>query len=282
MSNVDKVWWGDLYFAVSENESNSLYDDVILPWLSTSGDIMQLLTSVRNLSETPTDEEEKQFVLWDLYALSRINDFFLLPFQNSDLNRWEGSSISMEQYLRFFENLGLNPFEPKHGEAFSPFHHEIVSVEQSADSAEPISVVGSQWPGFMYGEMLFSRSGVRVRGGADFVRKNVAEASTLYFTHRRLNRPTEDLSMGWGHNSQWRTAFRRDYEINGQLLFNVDGKKSLLRESKTDSVDDYGLTVPDRIELCMNRCFVRTEKPHGDLFPYVDYIGISANSRELV
>ncbi|MCC7531570.1 MAG: hypothetical protein IT342_23910 [Candidatus Melainabacteria bacterium] len=222
------------------------------------------------MSETPKNEEEKQLMLWDLYALSRVNDFFLLPFQNCELSKWKGSAVSMEQYLCFFQQLGLKPFEPKHGDVFSPFHHEIVSVEQSADAAEPISIVRAQWPGLMYGELLFSRSGVRVKGGADFVFKNIAETSTLYFAHRRLMRPTEDLSMGWGSNSQWRTSFRRDYEINGQLFFNVDGNRRLSTKPETNQIDDYGLTVEDRIELCLNRCFIRTDKPHEDLFPYED------------
>lgn len=281
MNNVDRVWWGDLYLAVTRTESDSLYKSVILPWLSSSGDIMQLLASVKRLSETPKDKDERQFVLWDLYALSRINDFFLLPFQNSDMNKWEGSTISMEQYLHFFQDLGLKPFEPKHGDIFSPFHHEIISVEQSADAAEPISVVGSEWPGLLYGEMLFSRSGVRVRGGTDFINKTVAETSTLYFTHRRLSRPTEDLSMGWGHNSQWRTDFRRDYEVDGNLLFNVDGKRDLLSPPETTEPDADGLTIEDRIELCMNRCFIKPEKPHADLWVYDDRLAVSSDAREM-
>ena len=28
--------------------------------------------------------------------------------------------------------------------------------------------------------------------------------------------------MGWGHNSQWRTEFRRDYQLPGRFLYNVD------------------------------------------------------------
>jgi hypothetical protein len=130
-------------------------------------------------------------------------------------------------------------------------------------------VVEHRWPGLKFGEMIFSRSGVRVTGGRCHVVKEVAENSTLYFTHRRLHRRTQDLSMGWGSNSQWRTDFRRDYEANGRRHYNSQGR-NLLGEEASVEQDRDGLTALERIELCQNRCFIRRRLEDTDLWPYDD------------
>jgi hypothetical protein len=67
------------------------------------------------------------------------------------------------------------------------------------------------WPGFWFGDLLFSRAGVRVRAPQHLIDATVATTSTLYFTFRREPRRTNDLSHGWGSNSQWRTSFPRFY-----------------------------------------------------------------------
>src|SRR6266550_1650701 len=91
---------------------------------------------------------------------------------------------------------------------YSPFFHEIVR---------------QFWPGLMFGSMMFARAGVGVRCHPTILRKDVAETSPMYFTYSRRRRLTVDLSMGWGHNSQWRTNFRRDYVDGDVYHFNVDG-----------------------------------------------------------
>ena len=154
--------------------------------------------------------------------------------------------VSIEQYLRFFIDVG---FTPVFSRRFSSFQNEIVRVLPSQDDAAPISVCEVLWPGLMYGDMLFSRSGVAVTGGTRHVLKDVAENSTLYFTYRRLTRKTNDLSMGWGSNSQWRTAFRRDYACQGRWFYNIDGKHSLNSVSPSEE-DRDNLTSDERIELC--------------------------------
>jgi hypothetical protein len=95
----------------------------------------------------------------------------------------------------------------------------------------------------------------------------VAEQSTLYFTHRRLYRKTMDLSVGWGSNSQWRTSFRRDYEHDGCFLYNVDGEIDLTSDSQFNK-DHIELPVLERIELCKNRCFIISMREDSDLWPY--------------
>ena len=91
--------------------------------------------------------------------------------------------------------------------------------------------------------------------------KEVAERSTLYWAFARNNRPTEDLSNGWGSNSQWRTSFRRDYELDGTLYYNVDAKDS-------PGAFDPELDDAERLELLRHRCFVTCTKRSDDRLPW--------------
>lgn len=61
------------------------------------------------------------------------------------------------------------------------------------------------------------------------------------------------MSFGWGHNSQWKTDFRRDYLTTEAFHFNVDGELNL----DNPDVDPDGETVGDRGELLQHRCLVR-------------------------
>ena len=149
---------------------------------------------------------------------------------------------------------------------FTPFLHEVVMVDQHDNDDAPIGVVKELWPGLMLGEMLVSRAGVVVSGGRNHIIKAVAESSTLYWTYRRRARAYADLSHGWGSNSQWRTAFRRDYRIGGTLFLNVDGEREIATSLDAQGAD--GLTQDECIELLTHRCFVTTDKAHHDLWPY--------------
>jgi hypothetical protein len=202
----------------------------------------------------------------NLYALSRVNDYLLLSFQGDAAAAGPRAGLTLDEYAQFFVHRGFHLVERNR---YSPFCHEIVRVEQSQDADEPIRILAEIWPGLMLGDMMFSRAGVAVLGGRAHVVKEVAESSTLYFTHRRLSRQTNDLSMGWGSNSQWRTDFRRDYESDGMRIYNFDGTNRL-NVLAVSGVDRDGLTPGERIELCRNRCFVVTSKSHEDLWPFDD------------
>jgi hypothetical protein len=168
--------------------------------------------------------------LWQLYALSRVVDVLRLDADISE----------------FMESLGLQRIEQG---AFHPFFHEVVSIGDA---------FAEVWPGYMLGPLVIARAGVVATG---FV-KEVAEHSTMYWAYRRANRPTEDLSMGWGSNSQWRTSFRRDYLLDGMLYYNVDGRGGR-------GIDD-DLDAAEKLELLRHRCFVRCRKRHDDRWPYDD------------
>lgn len=251
---------------IGSYSERGLYRDVLLPWVDANGDERDWLRSFAERRGGPIPPAAVED-LWRLYALGVVNETLLLRFQPLGAGgEWEGPDLSLTEYESFFTALGL---ELGPAGEFSPFYHEIVRVEQSANDDDPITLLDVSWPGLMLEPMMFSRAGVIVSGGRHHVLKSAAEASTMYWAYWRRYRPYHDLSHGWGSNSSWRTRFRRDYRIRDTLYFNVDGENDLAAPASGEG-DRDGLTSEERIELLTNRCFIRTEKPHDDLWPYDD------------
>ena len=190
--------------------------------------------------------------LWDAYAVHRVDSWLRLGFQQPARDDDEPIDVTVDAYVELWRGLGLSAIAPP---VFHPFFVEIVDVEPDEDPAAPPTLLELVWPCLMWGRMLFARAGGRVRAGADVLDRRVACTSTLYWAHLRRDRPCQDLSTGWGSNSQWRTSFRRDY-VDGELLrYNVDAKP---RRDATDPRDD---------ELLRYRCAVRASAL-DDAFPY--------------
>lgn len=256
-----------LFFALHEYRGSEIGRDILEPWLEASEHQIAWLKSFGDRKGDPippaTNEE-----LWDLYALGRANEVMLLRFQQgrADGTDWQGPPIAPPDYANFMELMGLKVVTESQ---FSPFYHEIVEVDHDLQ-ASTIEIMETVWPCLMLGPMMFSRAGVRIAANRSHISKEVAESSTLYWAFRRKNRPFHDLSHGWGHNSQWRTEFRRDYRFSSKLYFNVDAEydASSWRERLQEDGDEDDLTDEDYIELITHRCFVRTTKPHDDRFPY--------------
>src|SRR5688572_6357517 len=116
----------------------------------------------------------------------------------------------------------------------------------------------------MLGNMMFCRAGCVVTGGRGHAAADIAGRSRLYWTIRRKDRPCHDPSHGWGSNSQWRTALRRDYQTSDGFHYNVDARESL--NTAGEVVD--GLPRSVMIELVRHRCFVKTALDDSDLYPY--------------
>jgi hypothetical protein len=247
-------------------------------WLPRLGPVMTELGRYRELATSATAKKEE---LWQWYGLSRVNELLVgglageLPHQRDylkrDLHRRDAlfqydalvhgklPKVGLAEYREFFQALG---FTLVGDGPFSPFRHEVVEVTEG--DGETVDEV--LWPGLMFGELMFARGGVRVRSRK--LVKAIAERSPLYFTWWRPHRETEDLSHGWGSNSQWRTELRRDYASGGQLHYNVDGKWPVEQEIAQRA--DADLTVEERIELLTHRCFVRCEKRPWGRWPYGD------------
>jgi hypothetical protein len=280
-----------LYHLLEDYEGSRLFEEVLRPYVPGARQTIEELAPFRRMNSERDAYEVSTDHLYQWYALSRVNDFLLMSFQRGHGLDWEGPfhgpdyrqsrehdkiarckrpDISLDDYLCFFAELG---FEISTATPFSPFYHEIVEVVEDPDFGTGSRVEHVFWPGLMFGDLMFSRAGVQIRCSPGAIRKEVAERSPLHFTFWRRRRPTHDLSEGWGHNSQWGTAMRRDYVDGGRFHYNVDGEYYLdetypdrVREDGWDEND--GLSLEERIEVLRHRCFVRADK--GDAWPYRD------------
>lgn len=235
---------------------------LLLEWAAQLAPTMQSLAPFASAAARQLQGEEILEGLWELYALSRVNDLLLLPFQPVAPSEHEREQpvtpITLDDYLTFWEHLGLRRYLPR---AFHPFFCEIVAVEPADDPEAPAQLREIHWPALFLGDLLISRAGVSVVAGANHLNADIAPRSTLSFTHRRRARPSRDLSRDWGHNSQWRTAFRRDYCDGDILYYNVDGKIDVWARSPADDINFMSrdlLSPRERYELLVHRCFVLT------------------------
>ncbi len=174
-------------------------------------------------------------LLHELYALSRIGDVLVAPFQEpSDLARsdvWDGPlpepdvwDVPLPEptaYGRFCEALEMTRVDERR---FHPFFHEIVAVEIADGLDAEIELVDEVWPGYMLGCLLFMRAGVRVRACATSLSPAAAQ-SPLWFSWWRRNRFTVDASHTESWNDKWMTHFRRDYSLTDRLIYNVDARE---------------------------------------------------------
>lgn len=245
----------ELYDALLACETREAVAAVLRGWLVDHADerIWIERWSAAVATVPACDDED----LCRLYGLSRVNDLLLLGLQPPH-----------DDYLGFMTGLGMRVVTR---EAFHPYFHEIVAIEASPDSSAPPRVQREIWPCLVLGNLLFSRAGCALVAGREHMDPEIAASTTLYWTHRRNHRPVQDLSAGWGHNSQWRTRFRRDYWLGVSLHYNVDAHLDVRAAQLTNpNPAREDLTAEERVELLTHRCFVRTRKAHDELWPYDD------------
>lgn len=254
----DQLPYRQLHDEMLEYDGDALFDEVLAPWLRAQDGERRWLDAMRTRrgDPVPTVRQEES---GRLYALSRIVQLLELSFTPRTLAEgWTVAPVSRDEFARFMDALGLEPVERA---GFHPFYHEVVTVDQAPEEDAAPELAETLWPGYMLGPLQISRGGVRVRAGRRHLVKEIAEGSTLYWAYARNNRRTEDLSRGWGGNSQWRTGFRRDYALDGALHYNVDA-----RDPGPGAGIDF--TAAERAELLRHRCFVTCTRPSDDLFPY--------------
>ncbi|MEW1691393.1 hypothetical protein ACIQOF_07215 [Streptomyces sp. NPDC091265] len=265
------IYARELFTSLRDHVGHDPYAAVVVPWLSRAevGYRGRLADATDRLCRETFDGPAtvRADLSWELYALSRVSDVLLLPFQppaaTAEEAPWarrvhpldQRPGLDMTQYLQIFTQLGLAPFDETG--TFDPFLHEVVEVEQAEDPDEPARVTGLVWPGLWLGRLLFSRAGVRIRAGVHHAERGVADRSPLYWTFVRRHRPTVDLSHGWGHNSQWRTEFRLDYRTETGELVNADGCEDIDANEDVDFPSAL-LTPEERRHLVRNRCLLRT------------------------
>ncbi|MEW2175097.1 hypothetical protein AB0890_01970 [Streptomyces sp. NPDC005406] len=259
----------ELYETLARYEEGEPYRTLVVPWVDRAqGGYRSWLAAAAEDDSWWAEKGAKhdgQELVWELYALHRVSDRLLLTFQpHIEVPGSTGprALVSVREYLDVFTSLGMAPFAG--GEAFDPFLHEIVEVEQADDPHAPIEITEALWPGLMLGRLLFNRAGVRIRAGVEHAQRGVADRSPLYWTFRRRHRPTVDLSQGWGGNSQWRTDFRLDYRTPAGDRLNVAGNRPIdgtadlhPRHPNNLSPEERLLTPGGRRELLRHRCLLR-------------------------
>jgi hypothetical protein len=256
--HIDQQPYRQLHDEILDYEGDAPYADLLRPWLAANQGERRWLDALRGRRGDPVPAVPQE-ELWRLYALSRIMELLQLSFAPRTLgDRWDVVPIAADEHARFAEALGLQAVDHA---GFHPFYHEVVTVDELPDEASPPQVAQVLWPGWRLGPLLISRAGCRVRAGRRHLVKEIAERSTLYWAYARNNRPTDDPGRGWGGNSQWRTAFRRDYALDGALYYNVDGRDH-------PGARDPELDDADRAELLRHRCFVTRTTPGDDRWPY--------------
>jgi hypothetical protein len=266
------AWWRGLWDQMRSYSGHDWAEDVLLPWVEGhQGDVDSLHEMGQPAASDRAASEEQ---LWDLYALSRVLDVLISPFQPVDPTvesidritppRWELEPPTPDAYAAFCQALNLTPMDD---EPFHPFLHEIVSVDAADDGGQPPMVTEYLWPGQFAGSLLLVRGRVEVTAGADWLDPVVATTSTLYWAWWRRNRVVTDFSHGWGHNSQWRTEFRRDYWTNRSLRYNVDAVGYRRPTVGPLALDPDDPTPAETIELLRYR-HSTTRDLGGDAWPW--------------
>jgi hypothetical protein len=254
-----------------------MFADVLTPWINENADTLrETLAPLGVHGRWQRVEYAWGDLLEQAYALSRVSDLLLLGFQ-PDLpaeveTPWahvlhlpgHDVRITVDDYVSVFSALGMRRVEVAR---FDPFFHEIAAVEQSDDPNAPIEVVGELWPCMMLGEMLFGRAGVRARAGEQQAVAGIADRSMLHEVFLRRHRPSSDGSLGWGHNSQWKTDFRRDYLTADAYRFNIDASMDI---DDDNEFDDSQLTSSERRDLLRYRCVVRPLAHVSESKPWAD------------
>ncbi len=219
--------------------------------------LMAPLQPLRRLASAPPRAVGRD-LLMDLFALSNVDDHLL----------WS-PRVRPGEREAFFAALGFEPFDER--KTFSPLTCEVVTVSNDCDRDAGIQLRETHWPGLMFGDLVFARCGKSVRCHPSWgILEGVADKSTLHFTNERTGRPTNDLSHGWGYNSQWRTDFHRNYRSGGFAFYNVDGTLDLGSPEAPltgPNQTPEELTLAQARELVMHRGFVLTPLL-GDQWPY--------------
>lgn len=250
----------DLYHKIEEYKGDKILTELLLPWLEQN-------RYREYLHALPLNREMREEDNWELYAFSRVLDLLALSSRPGsypeDLEEKE-PFLTTDEYIQLAKSLGLNIGYP---EKYAPFHCEIATAIAGPLNFE---IVGYQHPVVKMKNLMIKRSPVVITLDPEAYDFNLVNSALLYWTFRRSNRKTTDLSEGWGSNSQWRTAFRLDLETGQSYIYNLNGKFDLnVPDPATrEELKKQDLRLEDAIELVVNRQFIRCAKKYDYQFPY--------------
>ena len=254
----------DLYHKIYRYNGDNLLEEILLRWVEENN-YRDFLLAAR--SQLVNEEVFTREVSWELYALSRVLDVLTLRFQpdnHKDGSDWSGPRLDIHEYGTFIEKIGGTVMKPR---PYHPFYHEITEAMENKDDFHVITVAS---PTILLENMILKKGGVIVGLNPGNYDISFVNNATLYWAYRRKNREFRDLSNGWGHNSQWRTAFRCDLETEDAFIYNFSGKYllNLPGEDLKKELNTQGLKLEEAIELTKYRHFISAGKDDKDLFPY--------------
>lgn len=219
-------------------------EQAIAEWLAVNGGAIKAMHSISSAewAAAPIARQLSEV----LYAVGRILDLLIERPDDGAALAYFASALKAELFWH---------------SSYHPWFHEITHVRVTTGSAAAqVGVCETMWPGVMLGSLLLARQGVTVEASTELIDPRLAESSTLYWAHTRRGRPTADLSTGWGSNSQWATAFRRDYLTEKHAHFNVDARFRV-------PAAERGLSEQEAQDLVRNRMFL-TQEVDREIWPW--------------
>ncbi len=250
----------DLYHEIPKYKGNKILSELLKPWLKQNGYREYLQTLL--ISEQMTDSDN-----WELYALSRVLDVLTLtskPDRYTEAFNGEGSLLTTNEYIEWIQFLGLDIVYPGQ---YDPFHCEIATAIAGAVN---FHIFDCLQPAIKLKNLMIKRSPVVISLNPKDYDLDQVNNAMLYWTFRRSNKNTADLSEGWGSNSQWRTAFRLDIETEHSYIYNLKNTLDLHEpdEAVIAELKAQDLTIEEAIELLVYRQFTLCTKEDKDKFPY--------------
>lgn len=258
----------DLYNKIILYKGENLYDDILKTWVTENNynDYLNNLSSklqIEKISELP------QVDIWELYALSRVLDILTLQLQPNNIldgSDWLRFNIdfSINEYIEFNKLLGLEIFTPN---SFNTFDCEIIEAKEAELDFQIDEIF---FPGLKLNKLMIKRAGTKITLNPKKYNLSLTNNSTMYWTFVRRNRCHNDLSHGWGHNSQWRTDFRLDIETDKSYIYNLKGIFNLNNTSieLKEVLNQENLEIQEAIELVKYRHLINYIKDNKSLFPY--------------
>ncbi|AKJ41515.1 hypothetical protein [Pragia fontium] len=258
----------DLFYNITNYQGDKIFNDELVPWLDVNErDFSNFIKKVSNLTiDVNNVSHISDEISWQLYALSRVLDCLTQCFQYKDrvaINSKE-PFISREQYISFAQRLGLSIKTP---EVFNPFFYEIIRAESGKPNFDILEI---RYPALMLGHLLINRGGVVISMSPSEYNIELVNNAEIYWAYTRSHRASNDLSHGWGSNSQWRTGFRFDFECSNGFIYNSQGSVdlNLTSDSTFQILQEDSLSLLEARELTMYRHFITGTRNDDDLFPY--------------
>jgi hypothetical protein len=97
MTTAAIPWFRELYDEILAYRRHTLFYDVLTPWIEKAKRAVTNFGRFRTGSLHDPTDEDAQFAMGNLYALSRVNNLLLLPLQNKPAES-KRAPVSLDEY----------------------------------------------------------------------------------------------------------------------------------------------------------------------------------------